>query len=462
MGFEYYYDEPNVKQRQFFMERHKYVGYGGARGGGKSWAVRHKAALMCFKYPGIRVGIFRRTHPELKANHIDPLIKELGQCARYIQSEREFRVLGGSTIKLIYADCERDMLKFQGLEFDILFIDEATQIIEAWYDMLMACVRGVNSFPKRIYITCNPGGVGHAWVKRLFITRQYKEKENPEDYAFIQALPSDNKALIRSSPEYIAQLESLPPKLRAAWLYGSWDIFEGQFFEEFIDDPAHYDDRRWTHVIEPFEIPEYWRIYRSFDWGFAKPFSCDWWAVDVDGRAYLILQYYGCTGEPNEGIKLDPHKVFSKIKSIESEHRWLKDKDIIGVADPALWGTQTGTSIVECADDCGIDFSKGDNTRIPGWMQVHYRLAFDGEGRSMMYFFNTCKHAIRTLPTLQYSKSIPEDLDSDGEDHFADSMRYFCMMRPIAPIIKEPEKDKILDPLMSDLVKKRYKNYDFL
>lgn len=462
MAFEYICPAPNAKQKQFFLERHKYVGYGGARGGGKSWAVRHKAALMAFNYQRIRIGIFRRTYPELKANHIDPLIMELGQCAKYIKSERVFNVAGGSTIKLIYADCEADLLKFQGQEYDVLFIDEATQIPEDWFNKLKACVRGVNSFPKRIYITCNPGGVGHAWVKRLFITRSYKEKENPDDYAFIQALPSDNKALIASSPEYIAQLESLPPKLRAAWLYGSWDIFEGQFFEEFIDDPAHYGDRRWTHVVEPFEIPEYWRIYRSFDWGYAKPFSCDWWAVDGDGRAYLIMQYYGCRGEHNEGIKLNPDKVFAEVQRIESEHRWLKNKDIIGVADPALWGTQTGKPIIEFADDCRVYFSKGDNTRIPGWMQVHYRLAFDSEGRAMMYFFNTCKHAIRTLPTLQYSETIPEDLDSDGEDHFADSMRYFCMMRPIKPTISEVAKERSLDPLMSDLGRKRYKNYDFL
>ena len=134
MAVEYICPAPNPKQKQFFLERHKYVAYGGARGGGKSWAVRHKAALMCFAYQGIRVGIFRRTYPELKANHIDPLISELGQCAKYIKSERVFQVVGGSTIKLIYADCEADLLRFQGQEYDVLFIDEATQIPEDWYN----------------------------------------------------------------------------------------------------------------------------------------------------------------------------------------------------------------------------------------------------------------------------------------------------------------------------------------
>ena len=462
MAVEYICPAPNPKQKQFFLERHKYVAYGGARGGGKSWAVRHKAALMCFAYQGIRVGIFRRTYPELKANHIDPLISELGQCAKYIKSERVFQVVGGSTIKLIYADCEADLLRFQGQEYDVLFIDEATQIPEDWYNKLKACVRGVNKFPKRIYITCNPGGVGHAWVKRLFITRSFTEHENPEDYAFIQALPSDNRALMEASPEYITQLESLPSKLKAAWLYGSWDIFEGQFFEEFVDDPAHYLDRRWTHVIEPFEIPETWKIYRSFDWGFSKPFSCDWWAVDYDGKAYQILQYYGWNGEPDEGLKMDAHRVFAEIARIEREHRWLRGKDISGVADSAIWDVQTGTAIIEAADANGVYFRKSDKSRIPGWMQVHYRLAFDEEGRCMMQFFNTCRQSIRTLPLLQYSKTVPEDLDTTGEDHFADSMRYFCMMRPIKPVAKVPERVRPLNPLEADMGVRRYRNYDFL
>ena len=462
MTLEFVYEEPNAKQKQFFLERHKYVAYGGARGGGKSWAVRRKAALMCFSYPGIRIGIFRRTYPELKANHIDNLISELGGCARYVKSEREFLFVNGSKIKLIYADCDADLNRYQGTEFDILFIDEATQISEQWFQMLKACVRGVNDFPKRIYLTCNPGGIGHGWVKRLFITKTYTDKERAEDYAFIQATVKDNAALRRKSPEYIAQLESLPRKLREAWLHGSWDLFEGQFFEEFIDDPTHYEDRRFTHVVEPFEIPPTWRIYRSFDWGFSKPFSCDWWALDHDGKAYLILQYYGCTGEPDEGLKMDPYRVFSEVRRIEREHRWLVGKDISGVADSAIWDVQTGTSIIEAADKCGIYFRKSDKSRMPGWMQVHYRLAFDEEGRCKMQFFNTCKNAIRTLPLLQYSKTVPEDLDTSGEDHFADSMRYFCMMHPIAPAKKIPERARILNPLDADLGVEKYRNYDFL
>ena len=459
MRAEFSLGTPNDKQRLFFLDRHKYVAYGGARGGGKSFAVRKKACLMALAYPGIRIGIFRRTFPELVNNHVTPLLADLRGVADYHEGKRLFRFPGGSTVRMCYCDADRDLDKFQGLEFDVLFIDEATQIPEDWFDKLCACVRGVGDYPKRVYLTCNPGGVGHAWVKRLFITRRYREGENPDDYSFIRALVTDNTALMNACPDYRHRLAALPKKLRDAWLYGSWDLFEGQFFEEFTDDPAHYRDRRYTHVIEPFEIPPAWTVCRSFDWGYAKPFSCDWWAVDEDGRAYLILQYYGCTGEPDVGVKHDPYRVFAKIAEIERTHRWLRGRVIHGVADGAIWDAQTGHAIIEAADACGVYFEKADKRRLPGWMQVHYRLAFDGEGRPMMYFFNTCSHAIRTLPSLCYSRTAPEDLDTAGEDHFADSMRYFCMMRPLRPVTEAPVAAVGIDPLAEE---RRYERFDYL
>ena len=227
----------------------------------------------------------------------------------------------------------------------------------------------------------------------------------------------DNKALMEQQPDYIRQLEALPPKLREAWLEGSWDIFFGQFFEDFHDDPKHYMDRQYTHVIEPFEIPEGWKIYRSFDWGYNKPFSCGWWAVDYDGVVYRILELYGCTANPNKGVKWTPDQVFSEIHRIETEHRWLRGKRINGIADPAIWDAETGESLAERAAKHQVYFTPGDNKRIHGWMQVHYRLAFDENGFPMMYIFKNCKAFIRTIPTLQYDEHKPEDLDTDGEDH---------------------------------------------
>lgn len=385
--------------------------------------------------------IIRKTYPELTENHINPMCAMLKcyhpdkneRLASYNDSKKNITFHNGSRILFRYCDAEKDADRFQGTEVDILFIDEATHQSEDKYKKLSACVRGVNSFPKRIYLSMNPGGEGHHWVKRLFIDRKYEDNENPDDYMFIQSLVTDNKALMEADPAYIRQLEALPPKLRKAWLEGDWNIFDGMFFEDFMDKPDHYKDRQWTHVIDPFEIPESWQIYRSFDWGYNKPFSCGWWAVDYDGVVYRILELYGCTKTPNEGVKWTPDKVFSEIHRIETEHRWLKGKKIQGIADPAIWDAETGESLAERAAKHQVYFSPGDHKRIPGWMQVHYRFAFDENGYPMMYIFSNCKAFIRTIPMLQYDEHKPEDLDTDGEDHVADEVRYFCMSRPIKP-----------------------------
>ena len=430
---------PNKKQLMFFRDKHKYVAYGGARGGGKSWAVRTNALLTAARYPGITQVIIRRSYPELYANHIKPFLLLLPKGSySYNDTKKELTLPNSSRIIFRFCAGEKDLPNFQGTEYDIMYIDEATQFSEEQFRVLAACVRGPREdLPKRCYLTCNPGGIGHAWVKRLFVDRHYNSGENGEEYSFIQAGVRDNKALMRSQPDYIRQLEALPPKLREAWLDGTWDIHTGQFFEDFYDRPEHYSDRQYTHVIEPFEIPEAWKIYRSFDWGYHRPFSCGWWAVDYDGVAYRILEMYGCTKTPNEGVRWTPDKVFTEIARVEREHRWLKGKHITGVADPAIWDGETGESIAQCAARHGIYFVKGDHARIPGWMQLHYRLAFDENGYPQMYVFKNCRAFIRTLPLLQYDGSMGEDLDSDGEDHIADETRYFLMSRPIKPRLSD-------------------------
>lgn len=445
--------EPNPKQKLFLADHHKYVAFGGARGGGKSWAVRVKSFLLSMRWPGIIILIIRRSYPELYANHIKPFKRMLPKgLYKYNDSKKEITFPNGSQIVFKYCANEKDLDNFQGTECDILFIDEATQFTEEQFKILNACVRGVSTraedkFPKRVYLTCNPGGVGHQWVKRLFIDRNFNQGEDPNEYNFIQSGVRDNKILMEQQPEYIKQLEALPPKLREAWLEGSWDIFFGQFFEDFMDKPEHYEDRLWTHVIEPFDIPSAWKIYRSFDWGYARPFSCGWWAVDFDGTVYRILELYGCTKEPNTGVKWTPDQVFSEIHRIETEHPWLKGRRIQGVADPAIWDAESGESIADRAAKHQVFFSKGDHQRIPGWMQVHYRLAFDENGFPMMYVFKNCKAFIRTIPLLQYDEHKPEDLDTDGEDHVADEVRYFLMSRPIAPRVKHKPDDFDKNPL---------------
>ena len=194
-------------------------------------------------------------------------------------------------------------------------------------------------------------------------------------------------------------------------------------------------------MIEPFEIPDGWQIFRSFDWGYHHPFSCGWYAMDYDGVMYRILELYGCTKTPNEGVKWIPEKVFDEIHRIESEHRWLRGKKITGVADPAIWNGETGESIAEKAAKRQVYFQKGDHERLTGWMQCHYRLAFDENGYPMFYVFRNCRGFVRTIPLLMYDEHKPEDIDTDGEDHIADEWRYLLMSRPIKPrTAKAPDR----------------------
>jgi len=447
------YPEPNAKQKLFLKSRKKYVGYGGARGGGKSWVVRIKAILLALRYKGIKILIVRRTYKDLKNNHIDPMRLMIPRgIARYNHTDKEFRFFNGSLITFTYCASIKDLPNFQGQEYDIIFLDEGTQHEEQVFKELAVCLRGVNGFPKRLYVTCNPGGIGHGWMHRIFVLRQFKDDEEPDEYEFIQAKATDNTILMKIQPDYMKQLDALPYKKRLAWRDGDWNIFEGQYFEEFTVRPDEkiaqelgvsverlIKERRFTHVIEPFNPPLSWPRFRSFDWGSAKPFSVGWWAQDkYKGTLYRILELYGCSpNEENVGVKWEKNYLFERIREIEQQHPYLTHDgvplSITGIADPSIWESDGGPSIADTAAAHGIYFFKGDNKRIPGWMQVHSRLAFDEQGRPLMYFFNTCKAAIRTVPKLIHDEHIPEDVDSKGEDHPPDEIRYMCMHDPVPP-----------------------------
>lgn len=442
--------EPTQKQTQFLQMHARHCGYGGARGGGKSWVVRIKAFLLANRYgrrneweEGIKICIVRRTLVDVRNNHIVPLKILLHGLATYNQTERTFHFPNGSTIHFEYYDNEGHQDHFQGVEFDTVFIEEATQLPEEWIKNIAASCRGANDYPHRIYYTCNPGGPGHEYIKRIFIDRVYKEDENPDDYEFVQAKVTDNRVLMEKDPDYIKFLKNLPPKKRAAWLDGSWDIYSGQFFSDFVNDPDHYEDRVWTHVINPFTPRPGWTYLRSFDWGSYRPFSCGWWAIDYDGVMYRIAEFYGVQHSgadviANEGLKWPADKVFREIARIEREHPYLRGKEITGVADPAIFIDNGGFKIVDNAYAYGITFEEGDNRRIPGWDQVHNRLQFNEQGVPRMYIFNTCKDTTRTIPLLLHDKHNVEDLDSSMEDHIADEIRYAANKFQILPLMESP------------------------
>jgi hypothetical protein len=381
------------------------------------------------KYAGLKLLLLRRTMPELRNNHILPLIADIGGYANFLSSANVFVFPNGSRLQLGYCDSERDLTRFQGAEYEVICFEEATLFAEAWIVFISTTLRTTRKdFTPRIYYTCNPGGIGHSYIKRLFIDRIYRDNENPDDYVMIRSNVMDNPHL---DAGYISMLEALPPVQRRAHLDGDWDVYEGQVFSEFINDPKHYQDRLYTHVIEPFDIPENWPVWRSMDWGENHPFSIGWWAVDDGGRLYRIREWYGgLPGMGNVGLHMTAPEVAQGIIEREQceELRWRR---ILGVADPSIWNKNGGINIISAFTSAGVLFTKADNTRIPGWQQVHQRLRFDGEGRPGMYIFNTCRDFIRTLPMLQYAKNDPEDVEKGGEDHLGDEVRYLCMANPM-------------------------------
>jgi PBSX family phage terminase large subunit len=452
---------PNAKQFRFMNSTTRHTAYGGARGGGKSWVIRIMAIMLASMYgapdawsAGIRICIIRRTLQDLTKNHLEALKLLTKGIAKYNANDKCFYFRNGAIIQFAYCDNDNDADHFQGIEYDIIFIEEATQLKEEWIKKIAASCRGVNEFPHRVFYTCNPGGPGHAYIKRLFVDRIFQGNEKPEDYSFIQAKVTDNKILQQYSPEYVNFLENLPPTIRKAWLEGDWNIFQGSYFPEFVNAPEHYQDGLWTHVIDPIPIRQHWTIYRGLDWGHYRPFSVGWFAVDEYETMYHFKELYGCQKSgresiPDMGVQWPPEQVFRTIREIEDNDPVLKGRKIIGVADPAIFKTQGGPSIADTAIDCGVYFQPGDNTRLAGWMQCRYRLQFNEYGRPRFQVFNTCTEFLRCMNLWMHDPKNVEDLDTTLEDHIADMWRYVAMANIVKALVEEPEYNPMwgMDPL---------------
>lgn len=455
---------PTPKQRLFHASTADEVLYGGAAGGGKSKAIVMDALLRCLKFPRTSAFIFRRTYTELE----DTIIREAMDSYpeglyKYNAARHEIALPNGS--RICFRHCARvsDMYNYKGAEIQWLYFDELTSFEAEIYDFLKTRLRAKKSLHVRpcVRSASNPGDIGHGWVKRMFVdaapymqvfTRQITSSATGKSKTFrMQYIPS----LATENPfigeDYLFQLENKPEALRNALLHGDWNAFEGQVFTEWRDDPAHYMDRRWTHVVAPFDLPASWPRYMSFDHGYSKPFSVGWWAVAPDGAAYRYREWYGCQpGRPNVGLKLTPGQIAQGILERERDHEARDNLHIDRVADPAIFDSSRGDSVARQMapgpDKPGVSFRPGDHTRLAGKMQFHERLRFDQEGRPLLYVFSTCRDFIRTVPTLPYSLLSPEDVDTDAEDHAYDEARYFCMAHPAPRREQAPPPIRRYDP----------------
>lgn len=459
---------PQPKQKIFMSRPENEALYGGAAGGGKSDCAIAEA-LRQVHIPHYKGLILRKTYPQLSEliDRSREIYLRAFPKAKYNEQKHCWTFPSGAKIYFGAMQYTKDRTNYQGKRYDFIDFDELTQFTWDEYSYLFSRNRP-NGPGTRCYIRAqaNPGGIGHGWVKERFITAappmttiwddimitmpDGTTQMHKRSRIFVPSSVFDNKILMANNPEYVASLAQLPEAERNALLYGDWDSFSGQVFTEWRNNLDAYETRINTHVISPFRVPDSWRIYRGFDFGYAKPFSVGWYAVDHDGRMYRVRELYGCTGTPNEGVKMSPAEIARRIAEIEKEDINLKYKKIYGIADPSIFDESRGESIAQMMEREGIYFERGDNTRLAGKMQLHNRLAFDENGVPMLYIFNTCKHFIRTIPELVYDSLQVEDVDSSGEDHVYDEVRYVAMAHPISPPVRRKAEPKPYNPLESD------------
>lgn len=471
------------RQGECFDSRATEILYGGAAGGGKSHLMRAAAISWCAEIPGLQVYLFRRIEGDLVKNHMEgphgfpnllaPWVA--AKMVRITETKIRFR-FNESVIHLCHCVDEDARYKYLGAEIHVLLIDELTTFTDTIYRFLRsrlrapgiqlpekyrvcshcgcterahleheeaACLQYRSLFP-RVICGSNPGGVGHLWVKRTFVDsapamqiRKVSDDEGGLMRQFIPAAIRDNPSLMKDEPDYNLRLRGLGNKaLVKAMEEGDWNVVTGAYFE-------NWDSQRL--VIKPFAVPRHWTKLRSFDWGSRRPFCVLWWAISdgqplPDKRWYpagsmiCYREWYGCKTDSagnfidNIGLQLENTRIAHGIKLREGADERIADS----VADPSCWNYQGGPTIAEqlaTAKGAEIMFRKADNNRIAGWEQMRNRMS--GGDWPMIYWFNTCLHCIRTIPVLVSDEHRPEDLDTDGEDHAADAVRYACMARPI-------------------------------
>jgi phage terminase large subunit len=354
--------------------------------------------------------------------------------AVYKSQDKEFIFPNGSRITLGYCQAETDVLQYQGQAYDVIFLEEATQFTEFQFQSLTESNRSSGlcqkRFEPRMYFTCNPGGVGHIWVKRLFVDRDYRQSEKAEDYDFIRSKVYDNKFIMENSPEYVRTLENLPEDRRRAMLDGDWDIFIGQYFPEF---------RRDIHVIEPFIIPKTWNRYLSIDYGLDM-LAAYWTAIDNYNNAYVYKELY----QSNLIIS----EAAARINSMTNERVTLR------YAPPDMWNRRqdTGKSAADIFAENGLHFIQAKNDRVLGWYNVKEWLKViekrnEVTGKpyqtSRLKIASNCTNLIRCLPQLQHDEKKTEDVAIEPHEitHAPDALRYLLADRPAATDISTSKFD---------------------
>lgn len=430
------------RQKEFIKADAFEVLFGGAAGGGKSYGQLIDAFLYALRYPGSKQLIFRRSFPDLEKSLIR-VSQSLYPRAIYTYNETKHtgRFKNGSLIDFGYISSDSDVYQYQSAEYDVIRFDELTHFTEFQYVYMVSRVRGANGFPKHIKSSTNPGGVGHAWVKARFVDpappnkvfEAKTEEGTTMTRVFLPALVSDNPYLSAADPDYVNRLRALPEKERRALLYGEWDLFEGQFFDEW--------DAR-VHVIRPFPIPEDWRKYRVQDYGLDR-FALLWITVSPSREAFVYREY--C--ESNLPVSVAAHEALTRTPAVEDIY--------INLGPPDMWGrtADQGRSKADLFYESGYPLTKSSNDREAGWLAIKELLKHDDDHPPRLRIFETCRELIKCLPALQYDEKKPNDVATEPHEltHAPDALRYWAIYwtrpndRPETPATVHWTEDQIED-----------------
>ena len=422
--------KPNTgPQTDFLAASEREVFYGGARGGGKSYAMLVAPLRYCDKTHH-RALLLRRTMPELRdlITHSQRLYSRAFPGAKWREQEKEWRFPSGAKIEFGYAENMTDALRYQGQSYTWIGIDELPQYPSPdIYNFLRSSLRSVDpELPIYMRATGNPGNIGSQWVREMFVdpitpnTAFNIEIKTPTGIKyitrrFIPAKLQDNPYLMQTD-DYYAMLSSLPEIQRKQFLEGDWDAFEDSSFPEFSKS---------VHVVDPFDVPKGWQKFRAADWGYASPACVLWFAIDYDNNLWIYRELY------TKKITAD---VFAR-KVLELERQeYIR----YGVLDASTWAKRgdIGPSIAETMIQTGCKWSPSDRTprsRISGKLEIHKRLKLNDDKKKEpgLRIFSTCRNLIRTLPILPLDDNNLEDINTNVEDHAYDALRYGCMSRPM-------------------------------